>query len=66
MVDGMLASCYTDISDHDLAHLGMIPMRRFSTVLGWIFGEDIGFPVFANNAIELGTFLSPKIYLWHY
>ena len=64
LVDDILASCYADISDHDLAHLGMIPMRIFSTVVGWIFGVDIGFSVFANIAIELGTFLSPKIYIF--
>ena len=59
MVDCILASCYVDISDHDLAHLSVIPMRRFSAVVKWIFGEDIGFLIFVNTAIELGTFLSP-------
>ena len=62
MVDGILASCYADISNTDLAHLSVIPvipMRRFSAVVEWIFGEDIGFPIFVNTAIELGTFLSP-------
>ena len=59
MVDGILASCYADISDHDLDHLGMIPMRKFSAAVEWIFGDGIGFPIFVNTAIELGTFLSP-------
>ena len=62
MVDGILTSCYADISDHDLAHLGMIPMRRFSAVVEWIFGDDIGFPIFVNTAIELGTYLLPISY----
>ena len=66
MVDVILASCYADIPDHDLAHLSMIPMRKFSAAVEWIFGDDIGFPIFVNTVIELGTFLSSKIYLWHY
>ena len=45
MVDGILASCYADISDHDLAHLSMIPMRKFSAFVEWIFGEDINTPL---------------------
>ena len=59
IVDGILASCYADISDHDLAHLSMIPVRKFSAVVEWIFGDDIGLPIFVNTAIELGTYLLP-------
>ena len=66
MVDYILASCYADISDHNLAHLSMIPMRTFSAVVEWIFGDDIGFSIFVNTAIELGTYLLPISYFRHY
>ena len=58
IVDGVLTSCYAD-SNHDLAHLAMIPMQRFSEVLSWIFGEDTGFPVFVSTARLLGVILLP-------
>ena len=58
MVDGILASCYADFH-HDLAHLTMTPMQRFSGVLELIFGYDSGFPVFVSTARELGIVLLP-------
>ena len=42
IVDGILASCYS-FEHHDLAHIGMIPMRWFPGVMDWIFGEENGF-----------------------
>ena len=56
MVDGVLASCYADIH-HDVAHLMMMPMQIFPTVMEWIFGEDTGFPVYVSTARQLGMML---------
>ena len=47
MVDEVFTSCYADF-DHDLAHFIMTPMQRFSQMLEWIFGIDVGFPVYVN------------------
>ena len=57
MVDGVLASCYADCQ-HDLAHLTMTPMRRFSEMIEWIFGDGGSVPVFVNIAEKLGTYLA--------
>ena len=58
IVDTVLASCHAG-SDHDLAHLTMEPMLRFSKVMEWIFGINTGFPVFVSIARELGILLLP-------
>ena len=52
IVDGILASCYADVNDHAVAHLEMILMRKFATVVEWVFGDDIGFSVFAKTLIH--------------
>ena len=64
MVDGVLASCYTGFH-HDLAHLTMIAMQRFSEIVEWTFGDNSGLSVFVNTAKELGMILLPAGYLWH-
>ena len=56
MVNDVLVSCYAS-EDHSLAHLVLTPMRRFSTVVEWIFGNDIEFPVFIATAMDLKTYL---------
>ena len=58
MVDGVFTSCYADF-DHDLAHFMMTPMQRFSQMLEWIFGIDVGFPVYVNIAREMGLLMLP-------
>ena len=45
LVDGVLTSCYASI-DHDLAHITMTPLRWFPEIMKYIFGDDIGFPVY--------------------
>ena len=50
MVDGILASCYASF-DHNLAHLGMTPMRWFPDIVDSIFGEN---HVYVNIAKNLG------------
>ena len=41
VVDGVLASCYA-YTHHDLAHIGVTPMRWFPEIVQWIFGEEHG------------------------
>ena len=55
LVDGVLASCFPG-SYHDLVHLVITPMQRFSEVVEWFFGNDAGFPVYVDTADILGTF----------
>ena len=65
IVDGVLASCYADLVDHDVAHLTMIPMQRFTGLMNWVFGDDNGFPVFARTAKDMGILLLPELF-WNY
>ena len=39
IIDDVLASCYASVH-HDLAHIGMIPIRRVPDVTDWILGHD--------------------------
>ena len=59
IVDGMLASCYADF-DHDLAHLIVTPMQKFSEIVEWLFGNDFGFPVYVGTARQLGELILPN------
>ena len=56
MVDGVLASCYADFH-HDLAHLTVAPMQKFPALMGWLFGEDIGYPVYVSTLRKLGMMM---------
>ena len=38
LVDDILTSCYASVH-HDLAHIGMMPIRWFPEFIEWIFGE---------------------------
>ena len=58
LVDGVLASCYADFP-HYLAHLTMMPMQRYSKVMEWIFGDDVGFQVYVSSAMKLGKLMLP-------
>ena len=58
VVDGVLASCYPS-SDHDLAHIGMAPIRWFPGITQWIFGEDNGWSVFTKINEGLGKLVLP-------
>ena len=66
IVDGILASCYAGVNDHYVAHLGMMPMRRFSAAVEWLFGDDIGYSVFAKTAKDLNAYMLPTINVWKY
>ena len=59
IVDGILASCYT-ISDHDLAHLAMTPIRWFPKITDWNFGENNGTPGYVGIAESLGRWVMPN------
>ena len=58
VVDGVLASCYAAI-DHNLAHIGMTPLRWFPDVLEWMFGEGKGSESYVQFAGELAKGLLP-------
>ena len=59
MVDGVLASCYASI-DHDLAHIGMGPVRWFPVITEWIFGQENESPGYVNILIYVGEWLLPQ------
>ena len=47
LVDGVLASCYPSAA-HDLAHMGMAPLRWFPGIMDWILGVENTFPVYVK------------------
>ena len=65
VVDGVLASCYADFPQY-LAHLTMTPMQRYSNVMEWIFGDDTGFPVCVDSAMNFGKLILPSGQYWIY
>ena len=60
IVDGILASCYA-FYDHDLAHIGMLPIQFFPTVTDRIFG---GSSTYVNMAEEIGSWVLPADFFW--
>ena len=63
MVDDVLASCYASV-DHELAHIGMMPMQWFPKIVQWAFGEDDRYSAFAKIAKELCESGLPHELLW--
>ena len=61
VVNGILTSCYADF-DHNLGHLTMKPMQWIPMILEWIFGNDMGFPVYVSTARQLGILMLPDGY----
>ena len=61
IVSGVLASCYADIH-----HLTMSPMQRFSAVIEWVLGDDIGFAAHVSTARQLRLMLLPDGHFWSY
>ena len=59
MVDGVLASCYPS-ADHDMAHLGMTPIRWFPEMIEGIFGVEDGFSVFAKVTVDMAALFFPS------
>ena len=58
IVDEVLASCYAS-SDHDLAHMAMIPMKWFTYVMKLVFGQELNFSSYVMIAEEIGRWVSP-------
>ena len=58
VVDGVLASCYPS-SHHDMAHIGMTPVRWLPKITGWVFGEESGFSIFIAMAENIGKWVLP-------
>ena len=63
MVDDVLASCYAAV-DHELAHIGMMPIRWFPEIVQWVFGEDDGYSAFAKTTKELCESGLPNELFW--
>ena len=59
IIDSVLASCYTSF-DHELAHIGMTLMHWFPEVVQYIFGEEIGFPVFIKIMTKICKAIMPE------
>ena len=55
VVDGVLASCYASI-DHDIGHIGMIPLRWFPNITQLLFG---GSELYVEFSSTLGKGLLP-------
>ena len=55
VVDGVLASCYA-FPDHDIAHIGMTPLRWFPQVIEMVFGVEDGILGYVNVMDHLGHF----------
>ena len=64
IVDGVLASCYASVIDHQLAHLTMVHLRWFSDIIQKIFGEDDEISAFVRVNEELGKMMLPSGQLW--
>ena len=58
LVDDVLASCYAS-THHDLAHIGMTPIRLFPSIIRWIFGKDDGPIVYTKLVGEFGKIVAP-------
>ena len=58
LVDDVLASCYAS-THHDLAHIGMTPIRPFPSIMDCIFGEDDGSLIYAKLLEEFGKLMAP-------
>ena len=58
LVDGILASCYPSVG-HDLAHIGMTPMRWFPWMIEQIYGESSGSPGYVEIALQWARWVLP-------
>ena len=60
IVDEVLASCYAETSDHDLAHVVTAPIRWFPEITNWIFSENNGILGYVTVAEYLGRLVLPN------
>ena len=64
MVDGILASCYASFPDHDLAHIGVTPVRLMPEIVQMIFGEDYDLPVYLKVTVDFVRWVLPPVLLY--
>ena len=60
MADGILTSCYASVN-HELAHLGLTPLRWFPDLIQWMFGEETGFQIFVGIVEQLEKWTLPHL-----
>ena len=58
LIDGVLASSYPS-THHDLAHIGMIPIRWFPKIFKWVFGDENGILGIVRISEEMGMWVIP-------
>ena len=63
IVDGILASCY-GITDHDLAHILLSPMRFIPGIMEWIYGQEDGAQGYMNIIRWVGSLVVPDS-IWY-
>ena len=56
IVNGGLASCYATV-DHDLAHVGVTPIRWYPRMMDLIFGEGGGFSIYVITAEDMAKWM---------
>ena len=62
VVDGVLASCYA-LTDHDHAHIVLLPLRWFPDIMDLIFGEindHSGYAIMLQNVANFINLPSHK------
>ena len=64
IVNGVLASCY-GITDHDLAHILISPMRFIPGIMEWIFGQEGGAQSYMNVWRWVGGLIAPDDSIWY-
>ena len=65
IVNGVLASSYASC-DHDIAHIGMMPIQWVPEIVEWLFGEDDGTLYFVKIDKAATRMLLPTEQLWQY
>ena len=62
VVDNILASSYSSV-DHDLAHIALLPVRKYPAMTEWIFGEENESSVFFNIVKGISKEMLPYDYI---
>ena len=58
VVNDVLASCYAS-THHDLAHIGMTPIRVVPIIVEWIFGNNDGSSIYVRLVEDFGKLVAP-------
>ena len=62
VVDNILVSSYSSV-DHDLAHIALLPVRKYPAMTEWIFGEVNESSVFFNIVEGISKEMLPYGYI---